>query len=45
MGCILHPNTNKTVDCYVDADFAGAWTTEMTLDPNSIRSMVAKTSD
>jgi hypothetical protein len=34
-GYILQPNS-KTIDCFVDADFAGAWTIDTSLDPSSI---------
>jgi hypothetical protein len=37
-GYILRPNGTHTIDCYVDADFAGAWTTETSSDPTSVKS-------
>jgi hypothetical protein len=37
-GYILCPNGTHTIDCYVDADFAGAWTTETSSDPTSVKS-------
>jgi hypothetical protein len=32
-GIIMHPNAKLTVDCYVDADFAGLWGFEDNQDP------------
>jgi hypothetical protein len=37
-GYILRPCQNKTIDCFVDADFAGAWTLDTSLDPTKVRS-------
>jgi hypothetical protein len=37
-GYILWPNDSHMIDCYVDADFAGAWTLETSHDSNSVRS-------
>jgi hypothetical protein len=37
-GYILHPNGTHTIDCYVDADFAGAWTLDSSHDPGSVKS-------
>jgi hypothetical protein len=37
-GYFLRPSTNKTLDCYVDADFAGNWTSVTSHDPSSVKS-------
>jgi hypothetical protein len=37
-GYILHPSTARTLDCYVDADFAGLWTSENSHSPISVKS-------
>jgi hypothetical protein len=37
-GYFLHPSQNKTLDCYVDADFAGNWTPLTSQDPASVKS-------
>jgi hypothetical protein len=37
-GYILRPSTNKTLDCYVDADFAGLWTPNNSHSPLSVKS-------
>jgi hypothetical protein len=37
-GYILKPNGSDTIDCYVDADFAGAWTLSTSEDPSSVKS-------
>ena len=37
-GMILEPSKNFTVDCYVDADFAGLYPVENSQDPISVRS-------
>jgi hypothetical protein len=37
-GYILQPNGTHTIDCYVDADFAGAWTLDSSTDPGSVKS-------
>ena len=37
-GMIIQPTTNFTVDCYVDADFAGLYPVEDSQDPVSVRS-------
>jgi len=34
-GYILHPTDTPTIDCYADADFAGAWTSETLEEPSS----------
>ncbi len=34
----LNPCTHKTLNCYVDADFAGNWTPFTSQDPSSVRS-------
>jgi hypothetical protein len=34
----MSPNSKLTVDCYVDADFAGLWGFENSQDPSSARS-------
>jgi hypothetical protein len=35
-GYILRPCQNKTIDCFVDADFAGTWTLDTSSDPTSV---------
>jgi hypothetical protein len=38
-GYILHPSTlHQYLDCYVDADFAGLWTSSIAHDPTSAQS-------
>jgi hypothetical protein len=38
-GYILRPaSSSRTLDCYVDADFAGLWDLESSDDPNSVKS-------
>jgi hypothetical protein len=37
-GYILRPNGTDTIDCYVDADFAGTWNLETSPDPASVKS-------
>jgi hypothetical protein len=38
-GYILNPSTSHlNLDCFVDADFAGTWTTATSRDPSSIKS-------
>jgi hypothetical protein len=37
-GYILQPNGTHTIDCYMDADFAGAWTLDSSRDPGSVKS-------
>ncbi len=37
-GYILQPNGTDTIDCYVDADFAGAWNLNSSPDPSSVKS-------
>ena len=37
-GIILRPSSKLTVDCYVDADFAGLWNREDHNDENCIKS-------
>jgi hypothetical protein len=37
-GMVFSPSTNFTVDCFVDADFAGLWGTEYDQDPVSVKS-------
>jgi hypothetical protein len=37
-GYFLQPSSNKTLDCYVDADFAGNWTPITSADPSSAKS-------
>jgi hypothetical protein len=34
-GYFLQPSSNKTLDCYVDADFAGNWMPVTSADPSS----------
>jgi hypothetical protein len=37
-GYILQPSTSRTLDCFVDADFAGLWSSELAHDPISVKS-------
>lgn len=37
-GYILTPNGTDTIDCYVDADFAGAWNLSTSQDPSIVKS-------
>jgi hypothetical protein len=37
-GFILKPNGSNTIDCYVDADFAGTWDLNTSTDPASVKS-------
>jgi len=37
-GLLLHPSTQFTLNCYVDADFAGLWRYEDDQDPVCVRS-------
>jgi hypothetical protein len=37
-GYILRPNETPSIDCYADADFAGAWTLETSDNPTSVKS-------
>jgi hypothetical protein len=37
-GYFLQTSSNKTLDCYVDVDFAGNWTSVTFHDPSSIKS-------
>jgi hypothetical protein len=37
-GYILRPSTTRTLDCFVDADFAGLWSSELANDPISVKS-------
>ena len=37
-GYFLLPSAQKTLDCYVDADFAGNWTHFTSSDPSSVKS-------
>jgi hypothetical protein len=37
-GYILQPNGTNTIDCYCDADFAGAWTLQESHQAHSVRS-------
>ena len=37
-GLVLRPSRRLKVDCYVDADFAGLWGQEDSLDPHCVRS-------
>ncbi len=37
-GYILKPSTSRNLDCYVDADFAGPWTSSTSEDPSSVKS-------
>jgi hypothetical protein len=38
-GYILRPSSHHNVDCYVDADFAGLWSTTTSHDPISVKSL------
>jgi hypothetical protein len=35
---VLRPTNTPTIDCFVDADFAGTWTPETSDNPSSVRS-------
>jgi hypothetical protein len=37
-GFILHPSSTFNLDCYVDADFAGTWSSTTSEDPSSVKS-------
>ena len=37
-GYILNPSSTRTLDCYVDADFAGLWSKEIASDTISVKS-------
>jgi hypothetical protein len=37
-GYILHPSSSHNLDCFVDADFAGTWSTATSKDPTSVKS-------
>jgi len=37
-GYILRPSSTHNLDCYVDADFAGTWTSSTAEDPSSVKS-------
>ena len=37
-GLIMSTTANQRVDCYVDADFAGAFAVENSQDPISVKS-------
>ena len=37
-GIILKPTSDLTIDCYVDADFAGLWNQEDHNDDNCVKS-------
>ena len=37
-GYILQPSASRTLDCYVDADFAGLWSSDIAHDPISVKS-------
>jgi hypothetical protein len=37
-GYILHPSSSHNLDCFVDADFAGTWSTNTSEDPSSVKS-------
>jgi hypothetical protein len=37
-GYILKPTNNHCINCFVDADFPGAWTFNHSADPSSVRS-------
>ncbi len=37
-GYILRPTASRTLDCYVDADFAGLWSPDLAEDPISVKS-------
>ncbi len=36
-GYILKPSASRSLDCYVDADFAGTWTPGTSEDPSSVK--------
>jgi len=37
-GYVLRPTSTKSIDCYVDADFAGSWTPQTSGDSSSVHS-------
>jgi hypothetical protein len=37
-GCILCPSSSHDLDCFVDADFSGTWSTATSEDPSSVKS-------
>jgi hypothetical protein len=37
-GFLLKPNGSDTIDCFVDADFAGTWNMTTSADPSSVKS-------
>jgi len=37
-GYILRPSNSRSLDCYVDADFAGLWSADLAHDPISVKS-------
>jgi hypothetical protein len=37
-GIILKPSSLRNLDCFVDADFAGTWTSSTSADPSSVKS-------
>ena len=37
-GIVYEPNKSMGLECFVDADFAGAWTPETTHDANNVMS-------
>ena len=37
-GLIIYPRNNKGLECFVDADFAGGWSTNESDDPASVYS-------
>jgi hypothetical protein len=37
-GYFLQPSSTKSLDCYVDADFAGNWKSVTSADPSSVKS-------
>jgi hypothetical protein len=37
-GYILRPTSTPTLDCFVDADFAGLWSSTISSDPTSVKS-------
>lgn len=37
-GFILHPSSSRNLDCYVDANFAGLWSSDLAHDPISVKS-------
>jgi hypothetical protein len=41
-GFILKPSDERTLDCYVDADFTGNWTRETSHDPTSVKSRTGR---